>query len=145
MALLEGSTFTEVFIQNFSQRSAWNVQVLRTMMSWCWWLFKLWTTAAMFSVDLIGRERVALSNKDLVWIHFTNRSTNRSTALKAFLFYQIFHVNFLQFRLKTHHFGNKFSIFLNFVQATHFVNVKQKTKFLMCYKCYYAFQTQNNR
>jgi len=39
------------------------------------------------------------------------------TALKAFLFYQIFHVNFLQFGLKTHHFGVKFSIFPNFVQA----------------------------
>ena len=37
------------------------------------------------------------------------------TALKAFLFYQIFHVNFLQFRLKTHHFGSKFSIFYSSV------------------------------
>jgi len=52
---------------------------------------------AMFSVDLTGRarERVALFNKDPVCrIRFTNWSTN---LLKAFLFYQIFHVNFLQF------------------------------------------------
>ena len=63
-----------------------------------WWVdvgcsSTLWATAAMFSVDLTGaRERVALFNKDPVC---RIRFTNWSTALKAFLFYQIFHINFL--------------------------------------------------
>ena len=67
------------------------------------------------------------------------------TVLKAFLFYQIFHVNFLQFGLKTHHFGVSFQYFPILFKhiSTHFV--KQKIKFLIRHKCYYAFQTQNNQ
>ena len=125
----KGSTlpFTEVFIQNSSQRSAWNVQVLRTMANWCWWLFKHSEQQQQcFRLTWLDEHELLYPIR-IQFAEFASQ-IDPQTALKAFLFYQIFHVNFLQFGLKTHHFGNKFSIFSNFVQAySDPFRTKQKT------------------
>ena len=101
MAFWKGSTlpFTEVFIQNSSQRNAWNVQVLRTMASW---LFKH-TLQQQQCFRLILLDEHVNELLYLIRIQFAefDSQIDPQTALKAFLFYQIFHVNFLQFGLKT--------------------------------------------
>ena len=107
----------------------------------------LWAIAAMLTLldehmnELLYPIRIQFA-KFACWS--TNWSTN---CVEGISFLPIFHVNFLQFGLKTYHFESKFSIFSNFVQAYSdlFRKCQTKTKFLIRHKCYYAFQTQNNR
>ena len=68
-----------------------------------------------FRLTLLNKHVNELLYPRIQFAEFTSQIDSQ-TALKAFLF-QIFHVNFLQFGLKTHHFGSKFSIFPNFIQA----------------------------
>ena len=127
-----------VFMWNSPKRSARNVQFLRTMTSWCWWMFKHTEQQQQcFWLRSLDENGTGFIYPMTTQFHELRSQIYPQTVMKALLFSKFF---LTTLEVSFQYFPNLFKR-----KASHFVNVKYKTNFLSIRECHYTFRTQNKR
>ena len=124
---------TKVFMQNSSQWCLRNVQLLRTTMNWCWWLF---THTFCHSSNIFGCIHcftLWFIDEDASFFHFFHKITNIRSTLTVLLFFKNSYAIFANILQHYHDFQSNVAIFPSVIEAyTQGYSCDGRIKLIIC-------------